>query len=148
MTTAQHGGASVADGVGNNTTGAVYPSEYLRQWTPSLVLGESNENSTKPHDSPIPLHEPPKIVFAMAQPSGVTEEGLIKSLKEKIGATHVDIEDMSGLSPRPPASATSTSPLCASRHPSLPIHQHLFTPPPHPHLWFLLGDFGTEANVM
>jgi len=38
----------------------------------------------------------PQITFAMAEPSGVTEAGLKAGLEERIGATHVEIEDMSG----------------------------------------------------
>ncbi|KFY23876.1 hypothetical protein V491_02377 [Pseudogymnoascus sp. VKM F-3775] len=37
-----------------------------------------------------------RIIFAMAEASGVTEAGLKAALTEKIGATHVEIEDMSG----------------------------------------------------
>jgi hypothetical protein len=37
-----------------------------------------------------------QITFAMAEASGVTEAGLKATLAEKIGATHVEIEDMSG----------------------------------------------------
>jgi hypothetical protein len=39
-----------------------------------------------------------RIIFAMAEASGVTEAGLKAALTEKIGATHVEIEDMSGKS--------------------------------------------------
>ena len=38
-----------------------------------------------------------KIVFAMAQPSGVTAEGLERLLRERVGAERVEIEDMSGM---------------------------------------------------
>jgi hypothetical protein len=44
----------------------------------------------------------------MAEESGVTEEGLKATLIEKLQATHVEIEDMSGWSLRP------TSSLCPS----------------------------------
>ncbi|KFY49450.1 hypothetical protein V496_10012 [Pseudogymnoascus sp. VKM F-4515 (FW-2607)] len=37
-----------------------------------------------------------RIIFAMVEASGVTEAGLKAALTEKIGATHVEIEDMSG----------------------------------------------------
>lgn len=37
-----------------------------------------------------------RITFAMADASGVTEAGLKAALTEKIGATYVEIEDMSG----------------------------------------------------
>lgn len=40
-----------------------------------------------------------RIIFAMAEASGVTEAGLKAALTEKIGATHVEIEDMSGTQP-------------------------------------------------
>lgn len=40
-----------------------------------------------------------RIIFAMAEASGVTEAGLKAALTEKIGATHVEIEDMSGKQP-------------------------------------------------
>lgn len=42
-----------------------------------------------------------RIIFAMAEASGVTEAGLKAALTEKIGATHVEIEDMSGKQPTP-----------------------------------------------
>jgi hypothetical protein len=48
----------------------------------------------------------------MAEESGVTGEGLKATLIEKLQATHVEIEDMSGSSLRPPNSlATSFSPF-------------------------------------
>jgi stress-induced morphogen len=40
-----------------------------------------------------------RITFAMAEASGVTEAGLKAALTEKIGATYVEIEDMSGNEP-------------------------------------------------
>ncbi|KFY08180.1 hypothetical protein V492_06467 [Pseudogymnoascus sp. VKM F-4246] len=40
--------------------------------------------------------EDSRIIFAMAEASGVTVAGLKATLTEKIGATHVEIEDMSG----------------------------------------------------
>ncbi|OBT92368.1 hypothetical protein VE01_09406 [Pseudogymnoascus verrucosus] len=46
-------------------------------------------------DKPTPT-EDFRIIFAMAEASGVTEAGLKAALTEKIGATHVEIEDMSG----------------------------------------------------
>ncbi|KFY95139.1 hypothetical protein V500_02923 [Pseudogymnoascus sp. VKM F-4518 (FW-2643)] len=46
-------------------------------------------------DKPTPT-EDLRIIFAMAEASGVTEAGLKAALTEKIGATHVEIEDMSG----------------------------------------------------
>lgn len=49
-----------------------------------------------------------RIIFAMAEASGVTEAGLKAALTEKIGATHVEIEDMSGKKP------TSDFPLQAT----------------------------------
>lgn len=43
-----------------------------------------------------------RITFAMADASGVTEAGLKAALTEKIGATYVEIEDMSGRQSTPP----------------------------------------------
>lgn len=37
---------------------------------------------------------------AVANTTGVTADSLQATLKEKLGAEHVDIEDMSGMSPR------------------------------------------------
>jgi hypothetical protein len=51
-------------------------------------------------DKPTPT-EDFRIIFAMAEASGVTEARLKAALTEKIGATHVEIEDMSGKPPTP-----------------------------------------------
>ncbi len=76
--------------------------EFLRQWTPigrPFIADTEDDDWVKLSDNAGERKNKlrdPKIVFAMAQPSGVTEEGLIRSLKEEIGAVHVEIEDMSG----------------------------------------------------
>ena len=108
MTTARH--TAPPSGVnGDSTTTtttsehSVRPSEYLRQWKSSPSSNPSPAEGTESETAPSPTRSPfegdPKIFFAMAQPSGVTEAGLIASLKEKVGATHVEIEDMSGKPP-------------------------------------------------
>ena len=95
--TAPPSGGGSADTI---TITSTLSSEYLRQWTPSISPSPlpTPENADAQAPSPVrsPFEGDPKIIFAMAQPSGVTEEGLIASLKDKVGATHVDIEDMSG----------------------------------------------------
>lgn len=118
MTTAQHGGASAEALITTNTK--ISAIEYLRELLPSRSpsplpspLSPVSADTTAAADSEVakevkgrsparsPFEDQPKIKYMMAQPSGVTQEGLIRSLKEKVGATHVEIEDMSGSSPIP-----------------------------------------------
>lgn len=113
MTTAQHGEASaealIADVERKCKTTSI---DYLRELIPSrspsplpsplspLSLDTQDAvaqtEAEGPSSAKSPFEDQPKINYMMAQPSGVTQEGLISALKEKIGATHVMIEDMSG----------------------------------------------------
>ena len=111
MTTAQVGVASAEALITNHTRTSAL--EYLRELIPSrspsplpsplspLSIDTQDSavaqvESRGPSPARSPFEDQPKINYMMAQPSGVTQEGLIRALKEKAGATHVEIEDMSG----------------------------------------------------